>query len=104
MCRPLPPDTVVVRSVTVARSSGFGEGGLVAGETFADVDLHGSRFMRADLSEAVMRAVDVAGAEVDAPWLLDGKRTFWVNGVDVVPYVDAELDRRFPGRAEPGRG
>jgi hypothetical protein len=72
----------------------------VAGETFVDVDLQGARFIRADLSEAVMRAVDVAGAEVDAPWLLDGESTFWVNGVDVVPYVDAELNRRFPGRAE----
>ena len=37
--------------------------------------------------------------EVDSPWLLEGDGTFLVNGVDVVPLVDAELDRRFPGRA-----
>jgi hypothetical protein len=67
---------------------------------FTDADLSGARFTRADLSGAVMRAVDVAGADIDAPWLTDGESSLWVNGVDVAPYVDAELDRRFPGRAE----
>ena len=67
---------------------------------FLDANLRGARFVRADLSGAVMRAVDVAGAEIDAPWLLDGDSTLLVNGVDVVPLVDAELDRRFPGRAD----
>ncbi len=65
---------------------------------FADADLQGARFVRCDLSRAVLRAVHVAGAEVDAPWLLDGESTFVVNGVDVTGFVDAELDRRFPGR------
>src|SRR5690606_34008698 len=37
-------------------------------------------------------------AEVDSPWLLEGG-SLVVNGVDVVPLVDAELDRRFPGRS-----
>ena len=39
---------------------------------FVDADLHGARFVRADLSGVVMRAVDVTGADIDAPWLLDG--------------------------------
>ncbi|WP_285683403.1 DinB family protein [Actinoplanes sp. NBRC 103695] len=65
---------------------------------FTDADLSGARFVRADLSEAVLRGVDVNGAEIEAPWLFDG--TLVVNGVDVVPLVDAELNRRFPGRAE----
>jgi hypothetical protein len=47
-----------------------------------------------------MRAVDVAGADIDAPWLLDGESSLFVNGVDVTPFVEAELNRRFPGRAE----
>ena len=55
--------------------------------------------MRTDLSGAVMRAVDVTGADVDAPWLLDGGGLH-VNGVDVVPFVEAELDRRSPGRGQ----
>ncbi len=67
---------------------------------FVDADLRGARFVRADLSGAVMRAVDVAGADIDAPWLLDGESTLLVNGVNVAPFVESELNRRFPGRAD----
>ena len=67
---------------------------------FVDADLRGARFTRADLSGVVMRGVDVAGADIDAPWLTDGESSLWVNGVDVAPLVDAELNRRFPGRAD----
>ena len=66
---------------------------------FIDANLRGSRFIRTDLSGAVMRAVDVQGADIDAPWLLDGTSTLLVNGVDVAPLVEAELNRRLPGRA-----
>lgn len=65
---------------------------------FVDADLSGARFVRARLAGVVMRGVDLPGADVDAPWLTDG--TLLVNGIDVVPYVEAELDRRFPGRAQ----
>ena len=34
--------------------------------------------------------------EIDDPPLIEGQ--LWVNDVDVVPLVEAELDRRFPGR------
>lgn len=68
--------------------------------SFVDANLRGARFVRSDLSQAVMRAVDVAGADIDAPWLLDGESSLHVNGVDVTPYVEAELNRRFPGRAD----
>ena len=64
---------------------------------FVDADLRRARFVRTDLSSAVMRAADVTGADVDAPWFLDGG-TLHVNGVDVVPFVEAELNRRSPGR------
>jgi hypothetical protein len=63
---------------------------------FVDEDLRGARFVRSDLSGAVMRAVGLAGADIDTPdlrWI-----ELRVNGVDVVPLVEAELDRRFPGR------
>lgn len=70
------------------------------GATFTDVNLRGARFVRSDLSGAVMRAVDAAGADIDAPWLLEAGSSLYVNGVDVVPFVEAELNRRFPGRAE----
>ncbi len=66
------------------------------GAEFIGADLRGARFVEADLSGAVMRGVDVSGAEIDAPWLPHG--SLLVNGVDVVPLVEAELNRRFPGR------
>ncbi|HEY2794909.1 MAG TPA: DinB family protein [Micromonosporaceae bacterium] len=69
---------------------------------FRDADLSGARFVGADLSGVVMRGVDVTGAEIDAPWLLEGgvDGALIVNGVNVAPLVEAELNRRFPGRAQ----
>ena len=68
------------------------------GATLTDVNLRGARFVRADLSGAVMRGVDAAGADIDSPWLVEDGNSLLVNGVDVVPFVEAELNRRFPGR------
>jgi hypothetical protein len=70
------------------------------GTEFVDADLRGARFVRTDLSGVVMRGVDVQGADIDAPWLFEGESSLRVNGVDVIPFVDAELNRRFPGRAD----
>ncbi len=78
----------------------FTRSDALRGAEFVDADLHGARFVRADLSGVVMRAVAVQDADIDAPWLLDGESSLRVNGVDVAPLVDAELNRRFPGRAE----
>jgi hypothetical protein len=69
------------------------------GAEFVDADLRGARFVRADLSGVTMRAVDIAGADIDSPWLGEGDSFLLVNGVDVVPLIEAELNRRFPGRA-----
>jgi hypothetical protein len=69
------------------------------GAEFVDTDLRGARFTGADLSDVVMRGVRLGRAEIDAPWLFDGESFLRVNGVDVTPFVDAELNRRFPGRA-----
>ncbi|HEY3546940.1 MAG TPA: DinB family protein [Propionicimonas sp.] len=70
------------------------------GAEFVGADLRGARFVESDLSGVVMRGVDAAGMDVDAPWITDGESSLWVNGVDVAPLVEAELNRRFPGRAE----
>src|SRR5215831_14549736 len=78
----------------------FTRSGDLQGAEFVDADLRGARFVRADLSGVVMRAVDVQGADIDAPWLFDGESFLRVNGVDVIPLVEAELNRRFPGRAD----
>jgi uncharacterized damage-inducible protein DinB len=70
------------------------------GAEFLNADLCGARFVGSDLTGVVMRGVDVQGADIDAPWLLDGESALRVNGVDVAPFVEAELNRRFPGRAD----
>lgn len=75
-------------------------GSDLQGAEFVDVNLQRARFVRSDLSGVVMRGVDVLEADIDAPWLYDDRSFFRVNGVDVIPLVDAELNRRFPGRAD----
>jgi hypothetical protein len=70
------------------------------GAQFVGVDLGGARFVKADLSGVVMRGVQLQRAEIDSPWLFDTDNALLVNGVDVLPLVEAELNRRFPGRAQ----
>ncbi|HSO17271.1 MAG TPA: pentapeptide repeat-containing protein, partial [Arthrobacter sp.] len=65
----------------------FNQSDDLRGATFVDVNLRGARFVRSDLSGAVMRGVDVGGADIDAPWLLEGGNVLRVNGVDVAPFV-----------------
>lgn len=79
---------------TLSQSDGVQRAPLV------EVDLRRARLVGPDLSGAVLRAAEVAGADIDAPWLLDGQNVLLVNGVDVVPFVEAELNTRFPGRAQ----
>lgn len=67
---------------------------------FVDANLRGARFVRTDLSGVVMRAVEVQEADIDAPWLFEGDSFLRINGVDVIPLIEAELNRRFPGRAD----
>jgi hypothetical protein len=78
----------------------FTRSDALQGAEFVDVNLRGARFVRADLSGVVMRAVEAQDVEIDAPWLFDGETFLRVNGVDVIPLVEAELNRRFPGRAD----
>lgn len=70
------------------------------GARFRGVDLSGALIRGSDLSGVVMRGIDIKGAEIDSPWLIEEGGPLLVNGVDVVGFVDAELDRRFPGRAQ----
>lgn len=71
----------------------------LAGRTFRNRTLRESRFISCDLRGVVVRGSEVAGVEIDSPWLLEGGSALIVNGVDVVPLVDMELNRRFPGRS-----
>ncbi|MFS0701674.1 DinB family protein [Cellulomonas sp. 179-A 4D5 NHS] len=74
--------------------------GDLSGTRFEGAVLRGARFVESDLTGVVMRGVEVRGLEIDAPWLADGDGGLLVNGVDVTPFVEAELDRRFPGRSQ----
>lgn len=68
------------------------------GQTFRDASLSGARFVSCDLTGVVVRGSEIASVEIDSPWLIEAGNTLLVNGVDVLPHVDAELNRRFPGR------
>ena len=82
---------------------------------FIHADLRGSRFERVDLSGAQLRAVELAGARFDGVDLsgavmrgvelvgvqIHGEiENLTINGVDIGPLVEAELDRRYPRRAK----
>ncbi|HTZ93969.1 MAG TPA: DinB family protein [Streptosporangiaceae bacterium] len=82
---------------------------------FIGTDLRGSRFERADLTDARLwavdlsrswlRGVDLTGAVMRGVELvdvsIDGEiQNVTINGVDIGPLVEAELDRRYPDRAK----
>lgn len=71
----------------------------IPNEEFHSRDLSNSSFRDISLRDAVMRGVDVDGLDIDAPWLLEEPGRLVVNGVNVAPLVEDELNRRFPGRA-----
>jgi len=77
----------------------FARANDLRGAEFIGADLRGARFAEADLSGVVMRGVSADGVDIDDPFICDGGSSLLVNGVDVVPFVEAELNRRFPGRA-----
>jgi hypothetical protein len=66
------------------------------GATFSKASFKGATLRYSDVSGVTMRSVDVDGLDIDSHDLFFG--TLLVNGVDVVPLVDAELNRQFPGR------
>jgi len=65
----------------------------LTGARFRFADLEGAVFSQSYLPRAVMRGVDLAGADIDGQ--IDGLK---VNGVEVLPLIEAELNRRHPGR------
>jgi len=63
--------------------------------TFRHATLAGARFEGVDLSGVVMAGVDLIDVEVYAD-----VRNLVINGVDVAPLIEAELDRRQPLRVK----
>jgi hypothetical protein len=82
---------------------------------FIRADLRGSRFERVDLRGAQLRAVNLSDAQFRGVYMrgvvmrgvelvdadIHGEIVnLTINGVDVGPLVDAELNRRYPDRAK----
>jgi uncharacterized protein YjbI with pentapeptide repeats len=77
----------------------------LTGSVFEDVSLTRARFRLVDLAGADFREVDLTGARIRGALLVDmdlsgAISNLRVNGVDVVPLVETELDRRYPGRSK----
>ncbi|GAA2740109.1 DinB family protein [Terrabacter aerolatus] len=77
----------------------------LTGATFEDVYLDGARLHDVDLRGASLRMVDLRGLRARDVWLEDVDITgdvenLVINGVDVAPLIEAELDRRDPDRAK----
>ncbi|MGH3462858.1 MAG: pentapeptide repeat-containing protein, partial [Kribbellaceae bacterium] len=75
----------------------------LAGKVFEHVDLSGARFRNVDLSGARYEGVRLSGTVMRGVELgdvrIDGEiQHLTINGVDVAPLVEAELDRRYPDR------
>ena len=67
----------------------------LSGAQLRAVNLTGARLRAVNLTGVVMRNVELAGADIHGEI---GNLT--INGVDIGPLVDAELDRRYPDRAK----
>jgi hypothetical protein len=75
------------------------------GALFENVELRGAEFRRVhfddaqfravDMSRVVMRGVDLIDVDIDGEI-----ENLTINGVDVAPLIEAELDRRHPDRAK----
>ncbi|MFC0031250.1 DinB family protein [Micromonospora chaiyaphumensis] len=66
----------------------------LTGSEFRAVDLSGARFRAVDLSGVTMRGVELADVDIRGEI-----EHLTINGVDVGPLIQAELDRRHPDRA-----
>jgi uncharacterized damage-inducible protein DinB len=68
---------------------------LLRGAHFRNVDLSGARFHGVGMNGAVLRGVELGDVEINGD--VDG---LMINGVDVGPLIEAELDRRHPDRVK----
>lgn len=77
----------------------------LTGSRFEDVYLTDARFHDVDLTNARFHLVDLTGVMIRGAALtnvdISGEiKSLLVNGVDVVPLVEAELNRRYPDRVK----
>ncbi|HXY43600.1 MAG TPA: DinB family protein [Acidimicrobiales bacterium] len=80
-------------------------GADLRGSSFERVDLRGAQFRSVDLTDARFRAVDLVGVVMRGVELcnvdIHGEITnLTINGVDIGPLIDSELNKRNPLRAK----
>src|SRR5881397_339197 len=66
----------------------------LAGARFSRVGFNGATFRECEFYDVVMRGVELVDTTIDGEI-----RNLVINGVDVGPLIEAELDRRHPDRA-----
>lgn len=67
----------------------------LSGSEFRQTDLAGSRFHDVDLSGSVLRGVELGNVEIYGELM-----NVTINGVDIGPLIEAELNKRYPDRAK----
>jgi hypothetical protein len=85
----------MTESFDTERREAHFEGVQMRGAQFRRVDLSGSLFQAVDLSHVVMRGADLIDVDISGEI-----ENLVINGVDVVPLIEAELDRRQPDRVK----
>ena len=81
------------------------QGDDLRGSRFERVDFTGSQFRACDLNDSLFRAVDLSRVVMHGVELADVEihgeiLNLTINGVDIGPLVEAELNRRYPDRAK----
>jgi uncharacterized damage-inducible protein DinB len=77
---------------TDLRNSKFEEVSLTGAQLHI-VDMTNAQFRAVDLTGAVMRSVDLVNVDISGQ-----VENLTINGVDVAPLIEAELDKRYPLR------
>jgi uncharacterized protein YjbI with pentapeptide repeats len=75
----------------------------LTGAQFEDVRLRGASFHDVDLTNARFRLIDLTGVEIRDAALVNMQisgevQNVRVNGVDIAPLIESELNRRYPDR------
>jgi hypothetical protein len=75
------------------------------GSRFEDVDLSGAQLRSVNLSHSRFRNLDLTGAQMRGVELVDVDidgliENVTINGVDIAPLIDAQLNKRYPLRAK----
>jgi DinB superfamily/Pentapeptide repeats (8 copies) len=76
------------------RGARFDRADLTGAQFFAS-DLSDARFQGVDMTRVTMRGVELVDVAIDGEII-----NVTVNGVDIGPLIEAELDRRHPDRAK----